>query len=359
MLDGRILLVFVILSICSSAVFAGITEIMYNPIGGDNHKEYVEVIFDGEHFMEGWIVKDLSSSDLLIFVNGSENSKINIIVEEGYEADYFDAVDLDKVGVYSAGPAIGNGLSNKGDSVYLYDLDGSLVASAVYSDDLGNGNGNAICFFEDGSYYSCAPSPGVGGFSEDEITYVEEGADEIFGEYVKEEEKLNESDEGFIRIEYVDYGSGRPCENLNVGVAFWNNRNWKEEIHAYVLGIGVNSTLKLNPHKGQMVDLPVVTCNGLEEPLEGEYALVVEGFGKEDMRIVRIGGLNELEYEKQDIIMESNIKGHHEGISSFDKTDIDVIAPFEGKNSDLLANVAFYLMYLVGGLGVYYVMFRI
>ena len=112
----------VCLVLCPFLVNAEITEIMYNPSGGDNNREYVELIFNEEILMDGWTVKDSSHEDIILLVNGTGNSKINLIVEEGYSGGYFEGIDLQIVSVYSAGKAIGNGLSNMQDTVSLYDL---------------------------------------------------------------------------------------------------------------------------------------------------------------------------------------------------------------------------------------------
>ena len=72
----------VCLVLCPFLVNAEITEIMYNPSGGDNNREYVELIFKEEILMDGWPVKDSSHEDIILLVNGTGNSKINLIVEE-------------------------------------------------------------------------------------------------------------------------------------------------------------------------------------------------------------------------------------------------------------------------------------
>ncbi len=333
-------LVFVL---CSTFVNAEITEIMYNPSGSDNNKEYVEVIFSEGTLIDGWTIEDSTSQDIILLVNGSGNSKINLIVEEGYPP-YFD-VDLEFVSIYSAGKTIGNGLSNAEDVVSLYNLNMDLVDSKSYDGSIGNGDGNAVCYGEE--EYSCVPSPGE---INDGPSNESEGNET--SEENKEIEEVNDEN-GYIHIEGVDSNSPNICGNVKVRVAIWNNRDGTEKIKAYLMGVDVVSSFRVEAHDGQVVEFPVAVCNNSAYPEEGEYVLVVEGFREKDMRLIWVEGQRVFEKEDRTLLKGGAIE---RDINAVNEVNEDAkIAVKERKWWD---GMAFYLIYLIGGLGVYYVLFR-
>jgi hypothetical protein len=308
---------------------------MYNPVGSDNNGEYVEILFEVETNLEGWIIRDGDSSDVLVLLNGSGNSKLNLIIEE--ELVDFD-LNLDDVSIYSAGKAIGNGLGNSGDEIYLHDTDANLVFEIDYNGDLANGNGKALCFDE--VVLECDPSPGSYGLIYDD------GEDS--SEEVSEDEKINKSESSWIRINYVEVPENK-CGNLKVGIELWNNRNKKEEISAYVRDVNEISLLKINPQRGQSIELPVATCGNIKAD-EGEYVLVVEGFGDEDYRLIWLDFEEEISMieEDQNIVLnerESNIN---------EQEEILIKSPTIDANNDENADLTLYLSYFVGGLGLFY-----
>ena len=328
----RISLLFILLSSCVSGE---ITEVMYNPVGNDNNGEYVEVLFESETNLEGWIIRDGSSSDALILLNGSGNSKLNLIIEE--ELLVFD-LNFDDVSVYSAGKAIGNGLGNSGDEIYLHDPDANLIFEIEYNGDLANGNGKALCFDE--VILECDPSPGSYGLIDNE--------EEEDSEEVSEDEKINKSESSWIRINYVEVPENK-CGNLKVGIDLWNNRNKKEEISAYVKDVNEISSLKINPQRGQSIELPVATCGEINA-IEGEYVLVVEGFGDEDYRLVW------LKFEGETVMIEEGqIVALNERESNINKQEEVVIkSATKIVDNDINGDLTLYLSYFVGSLGLFY-----
>jgi hypothetical protein len=145
----------------SFAVSAGhISEVMYNPPGNDNTREYVEVILNKPMSMQNWTVKDGSNlKDVLVLVEGRGNSKINLIVENDYNLTNFNTLSAD-LSIYSAGSMIGNGLGNSGDLIKLYDVNNTLVDSVSYDGSIANGNGMAVCYFDSTMSYECEATPG-------------------------------------------------------------------------------------------------------------------------------------------------------------------------------------------------------
>ncbi len=333
--------------LCPLVVNAGITEIMYNPSGGDNNREYVELISTEGVLMDGWTVKDSSHEDIILLVNGTGDSKINLIVEEGYSADYFDGIDLETVSIYSAGKAIGNGLGNMQDTVSLYNLNMELIDEKSYDGSIANGDGNAICF--DGEEeYSCLPSPGdYNGDPSNETGNLEENTT------VKNNEENFNFEEGYIRIEGVDSNSKNICGNIKIRVGVWNDRDEIEIIKAYLMDINVVSSFRIQAHKGQVVELPVAICNNTVYPIEGEYVLVVEGLREKDMRLVWIEGQEVLEKEGRLSLKGGTIE---KDINALNEVSLDTELPHKGRK--WWEGMIFYLLYIIGGIGVYYVLFR-
>tara|TARA_Y100000310_G_scaffold342206_1_gene444277 strand:- start:18 stop:1040 length:1023 start_codon:yes stop_codon:yes gene_type:complete len=336
-------LIFVLFLFFVSSVEAEITEIMYNPSGNDNNGEYVEIIFDEDTSMDGWMVQDSSHSDLIFLLNGTGNSKINLIIEESLVS--YGNIDFNIVSVYTAGKAIGNGLGNSGDTVYLYDLNGNLIFDEDYDGSLANGDGNALCF--SGSVFICEPNPGIENFEEEEETFEENFT----------EEQMNHSGHSYIKIDHVENPTSA-CGIVKINLAFWNNRNKKEEIQAYIQDINVVSRLKINPDRGQTVELPVATCNGTIPP-EGEYVLVVDGLGDREMKLVWLKGLVENEGGEggkylKNIYIESNINEIQESVN---KENIEEF--HEESKIPHAGDMAFYLICAVIGLGTYYVLFKL
>jgi len=350
----KINFLFLVLILISVQVNADITEIMYDYPGNDNNKEYVEVVFDVPTSMDGWTVKDNSNEDIILLLDGDGNSKINLIVEESYSADYFDNLDFDIVSVYSAGAAIGNGLGNNGDTVSLHDLDNNLVDSVEYDDSLAKGDGNAICISE-GSYYSCVPSPGVENSNDTDVPRENKTVFEINLSGV--EKKKIEKKDGEVRIEYIENPIERGCKYLNVYVSMWNDLDTDEDVRAYVQEIGVVTTLHINPQSGQIVELPVATCNDTIGRKRGDYVVVVEGFGEKDMKLVYLNGF-EYKCEEEHVSLRNTVGENNIKTVSEVKTELKSTKTVINAGESVLRDVGFYLTYFVGGLGVYYVLFK-
>jgi hypothetical protein len=358
MASVKYIFVFVAFVFLAFATEARISEVMYNPPGTDNNKEYVELIFDSPKMMKNWSVTDNKSSDVLILMNGSGNSRINLIVEEGYNVSF---LNLNNVSVYSVGVTIGDNLNNGGDIVIVSDSNGSVIDSVSYDGGLANGNNKSICFFKNKTVYECYPSPG----KENEIPPIDPGNETNGEENETEEENitLERVEDGYISIDYIKYPKDGECGNLNVGVVFWNTLNRKENVIAYIRDIEVYTSLKVNPDKGQMVELPVATCDGEVEREKGEYVLIVEGFGEMDMMIIELEGFDSrIEETTEEVIVlenviESNINEELRINSSFDSIEPSL----ENKSlngGEWLSKITIWLVCLIGGLGAYYIMFK-
>jgi hypothetical protein len=141
--------ILILTNTCLSSAFpdagiAEINEIMYNPSGNDNNLEFVEIISSTYLNLTGWTIGDLSSNDSLVLLQ-YKNSEYGIIVEEGYNYSGCNA------SVYSAGATIGNNLNNDFDSVFLYDNEKNLIATAQYNNSIAYDNEKSIEVYMNGS----------------------------------------------------------------------------------------------------------------------------------------------------------------------------------------------------------------
>lgn len=134
----------------NSSLYVGIriNEIMYDPEGTDNNKEFVEIYSENEIDLSDFMIGDSSSNDSLTLLQHYD-SDYYLITEEGFNISGIEA------SVYSAGAAIGNNLNTE-DSLYLYHKDGQLVElvdNLSYTDACESGysleysNGNLFCSF--------------------------------------------------------------------------------------------------------------------------------------------------------------------------------------------------------------------
>src|SRR3989344_1380752 len=121
MKKGLIYLFMLIFSFSFVNANVVINEVMYNPDGDDNNKEYIELFLENIINLDSWIIEDISSSDtleLLQFVNSS----YALIVVEGFNYDGINA------SLYSSGATIGNNLNNDGiENITIMDSEGNVA----------------------------------------------------------------------------------------------------------------------------------------------------------------------------------------------------------------------------------------
>lgn len=135
-----------------------INEMMYNPEGDDNNREFIEIYMDQYTNLSGWIIADSSSNDTLKLLQyNSENQNYALITEDGFNFSNINAT------IYSAGATIGNNLDNSADSVFLYDTNKTLVASASYDGSMANGNEKSLEYFDDMGWAESYDSGGTPG----------------------------------------------------------------------------------------------------------------------------------------------------------------------------------------------------
>lgn len=107
-----------------------INEIMYNPNGTDNNKEFIEI--KGTNNLSDFIIGDLNSNDTLTLLQFNNDSNFSIIVEQEFNYSNINC------SIYSANATIGNGLGNTGDTIYLY-FDNTIINEISYNDNADEG----------------------------------------------------------------------------------------------------------------------------------------------------------------------------------------------------------------------------
>lgn len=124
MLKYQVYLISLFVILFSIHVFAEtrINEVMYNPKGTDNHKEFVEIYSDDQLDLNNFTISDGDSEDKLVKLNDISSNYALIV-----ETDYILNIP-DNIALYSAGAAIGNALSED-DRLILYDQNKSEITS--------------------------------------------------------------------------------------------------------------------------------------------------------------------------------------------------------------------------------------
>lgn len=151
----RYLIVFICLLPVVNALT--ITEVMYNPPGNDNNKEYIEIFSEEQIDLSEYQIEDIESSDNLTLLQ-QFNSSFYLIVEEGFNTTEINAT------IYSAGATIGNNLNNDGDAIILRKTN-RIQDLVIYSSSFGADNdGQALCRSGEITrtiLAPCTPTPGM------------------------------------------------------------------------------------------------------------------------------------------------------------------------------------------------------
>jgi len=130
-----------------------INEIMYNPEGNDNLKEYIEI--SGTNNLSNFTIGDTEQNDSLTLIKFQENSNFSLIVEEN---SFYTNLNCS---IYSASKTIGNTLNNE-DTIYLYN--NRLIEKLTYNTKLAKNNNKSLeiinkQFYE--GYSPCEPNKDI------------------------------------------------------------------------------------------------------------------------------------------------------------------------------------------------------
>lgn len=155
---NKLILISIIILLVPYTSAITINEIMYNPEGSDNNREYIEIYLEDPISLTNYIIQDLASEDVLEELQ-YRDSNYALIVEEGFNYNSIDA------SVYSAGATIGNNLNNDDlEIIILKDSDENIIDAITYSDNWGgDDNDKSLCKIPDkeGIWQECDPTPGL------------------------------------------------------------------------------------------------------------------------------------------------------------------------------------------------------
>lgn len=159
-------IIFLFLLVDPIMAFVQINEVMYNPQGADNNKEFIELYTSELVNLTNYTLADSSSQDHLELLQLTNSSYI-LIVEESFNYTEINA------SIYSAGATIGNNLGNNGDSILLKDQNGEIITTLTYNSSLGaEGNGKTLCLYN-ASWQECLATAGHKNEIEDETNQIE------------------------------------------------------------------------------------------------------------------------------------------------------------------------------------------
>ncbi len=182
---------YLILAICiisAEAISAEIiiSEVMANPAADESLNEWVELRNNGssEVNVSGWTIADASDDDVIL--GGLYDGAGTVIPADGYAIitdgmtrvyNNFN-VSPDAVRLYTDDNSIGNGLSNNGDEIFLYDKDMMLIDNVSYeysTDSLSWTKGQS-------GWVETEPTPGWDGHSDESLCdwKIEIDADKVF-----------------------------------------------------------------------------------------------------------------------------------------------------------------------------------
>ncbi len=207
-------------SYSSSALI--INEIMADPIADETLNEWIELYNDEDKEINasGWIIGDDNDNDTI--EGGLYNKEGAIIVAFGYAILTDDAtraynnfnVSNDAVRLYVDDSSIGNGLSNDGETFYLYDNSHNLIDYKSY-----NKTTEGLSWaYINGTLMRSAPSPG---FSNDGSILNDHGCDYAVDFILAKSIFDNSSDFSFqtiasnIKGQKTNFTSGGKIEDFN------------------------------------------------------------------------------------------------------------------------------------------------
>ena len=147
-------LLFTLLMGTSAAIM--VNEVMYNPAGADNNKEFIEIFSYPPNDMSNYIISDGDSNDTLVIFYSNGNSNYSLIVEDDF------LIKTNNISIYKVGATIGNGLSSD-DVISFYSPNGNLIDSVEINSSIANGNGYSMSYYN-GSWFESQQINGTPGY---------------------------------------------------------------------------------------------------------------------------------------------------------------------------------------------------
>jgi len=115
-----------------------INEVMFNPLGSDNNREFVEV-FLNDLILDNCSIADSTNTDELNILRRGENAYA-VIVEEGFDPHI---INQSNATFYSVGTTIGDNLNNNEDNISIW-CNNTILANMSYDGSLANGDGYSL-----------------------------------------------------------------------------------------------------------------------------------------------------------------------------------------------------------------------
>ena len=275
MLKSKVYLISLFVILFSVQVLAEIriNEVVYNPLGKDNYKEFVEIYFDTQIDLENYTLSDGDSEDKLIKLNDVSSNYALIV-----EIDYILNIP-ENIALYSAGAAIGNGLSED-DKLTIYDQEKNEVASMKIFKIL---EGYSLEYF-DGNYYKSLSINGTPG-SENSIKEIP-AAEETEQDSETPVESVEQNQDSIIEIKEISPTNIRFGDNVSVKVEVYRGSTAKYAVYFYIGKDNKPITDKISEHaRTKYKNYTFVytaqlepNCNNKYE--EGTYSIVIEGLEK-------------------------------------------------------------------------------
>ena len=249
-----------------------INEIMYNPSGTDDNKEYIELFLDNVINLENYVIQDGNSEDSLGLLQFT-NSSYALIVEEGFDYAGINA------SVYSAGITIGNNLNNDGDMIIIKYSQGDIIDVMHYYSELGAyDNGMSLCKITN-LWKECISTPGRENWAGrvSNVSYL--GIDRI---YLGDNRKARFGET--LKVRVIAYKGDTSKYNLDLYVVDGNNKQISKRSEINVEEKFTNYTF--------MVPLQIEpNCN--MKISNGTYKVILKGLDALDTEEIEIDGITE------------------------------------------------------------------
>lgn len=321
---------FALIFSASSSAAVIISEVMYNPAGNDNNREFIEIM--GADNLSGLVLGDNRSNDTLVllkFVPGN----ISLVVESGFDHSKLNC------STYSAGDTIGNNLNNRADKAFLY-LSGSLADWMHYNNSLANNNNRSLELVNGSWQESCSR----GGSPCSANCILEE-------EIISDNETMNDSamieEDSSIIIGDIATPSGRLYygDYLEADIDIYRGNTLKSVVTASLKDENnrkISDELKFKLTK-KYTELSTIARFHIKELCAEDktYTLIVEGLGVSDEKDVRVWQDERLCDNKQSSSASTNAAKSAASTTPAIKNDCQIIS-FYTRTKNYKENITLY-----------------
>ena len=266
-------LVFIILIYSSQYILAdtAINEIMYDPSGSDNNKEFIELYHSQWLNFSGYTAGDADSNDTLQLIY-FYNSSYSLIVEEGFNYTEINA------SIYSVGAAIGNNLNNDEDAIAFYYPNGSLIDYLYYSSSWGGAGDNGYSLEKTNPIYENSQANWL------ESLYINGSPGRANSRYVNETEEAVIDYSKLSINEFLPDPEGDDGASMPYGewVELYNSADYSIDMEGLML-YDDNDAHELYITSTNTINSTIINANSylvVYKNSEGDFSLNNEGFEK-------------------------------------------------------------------------------